>query len=65
MRATIRAAITAGFVVLAVAIGLTARTLYLFGVLTPVTPAFAGKCSAIGRRARFLHGLLERGIARH
>jgi len=47
MRATIRAAITAGFVVLAVAIGLTARTLYLFGVLTPVTPAFAGKCSAI------------------
>jgi arylesterase/paraoxonase len=47
VRPAIRAAITAAFVVLAVALGLVVRTLYFFGVFTPVTPAFAGTCSAV------------------
>lgn len=47
MRPAIRAAITAAFVVVAVALGLAVRTLYLFGVFAPVTPSFAGTCSAI------------------
>jgi arylesterase / paraoxonase len=47
MRPAIRAAITAGAVVVAVAIGLSIRTLYLFGVFTPVETSFAGKCNAI------------------
>jgi len=47
MRPATRAAITAGFVVLAVVLGLAVRTLYLFGVFTPVTSSFAGTCNAI------------------
>jgi arylesterase/paraoxonase len=47
MRPGARAAITAGLVIVAVAIGLTIRTLIAFGVFTSVVPAFAGTCSAI------------------
>lgn len=47
MRPATRAAITAGVVVVAIVIGLAVRTLYLFGVFTPVTPSFAGTCTAI------------------
>ena len=47
MRPAVRAAITASSIVVALAIGVAARTLFLFGVFTPVTPSFAGTCSAI------------------
>lgn len=47
MRPAIRAAITAGAVVVVIVAGLAARTLYLFGVFTPVTPSFAGTCTTI------------------
>src|SRR5258706_12545194 len=47
MRPATRAAITAGLIVLAAAIGLAVRTLIAFGVFTPVTPSFAGRCNAI------------------
>src|SRR5258706_13253798 len=47
MRPATRAAITAGLIVLAAAIGLAVRTLIAFGVFTPVTSSFAGRCDAI------------------
>ncbi|MEJ0027342.1 MAG: SMP-30/gluconolactonase/LRE family protein [Rhizomicrobium sp.] len=47
MRPYLRAALTAGAVLAAVAVGVAVRTLNVYGVFTDVTPAFAGQCTAI------------------
>jgi len=47
MRPAVRAAITAGSIILVTAIALAFRTLAAFGVFTDVTPGFAGVCTAI------------------
>ena len=47
MRPAVRAAITAGSIILVTAIALAFRTLTAFGVFTDVTPGFAGVCTAI------------------
>lgn len=48
MRPAIRAALTAGTVVLVGLIALAARSLNAFGVFTDVEPGFNGSCNAIG-----------------
>lgn len=47
MRPVIRAAVTAGSILLVGALALTARTLTAYGVFTDLTPGFAGTCSAV------------------
>ena len=47
MRPIVRAAVTAGAVLAAVAIGVVVRSLNAYGVFTDVTPGFAGQCTAI------------------
>lgn len=48
MRPAVRAATTAGAILVAVTIGIAVRTLYIYGVFTNVTPGFAGRCTAVG-----------------
>jgi arylesterase / paraoxonase len=47
MRPVVRAAVTAGSIVLISALALTFRSLNAFGVFTDVVPGFAGTCTAI------------------
>lgn len=47
MRPALRAAITAGSIVLVTAIALAVRSLTAYGVFTDVTPNFSGSCKAV------------------
>jgi len=48
MRPIVRAALTAGVILVAGAVGVAVRTLNAYGVFTDVTPGFAGTCTTIG-----------------